>query len=148
MIILAPKERPYDYFNVDDRIVVYVTFDKDDSEHYGKGLEGWYTGLVRPGYRHHDGCLSYVLDGIGPQDPPRDENGNSLVQSFGGYWGCGCAQPGIMKFEEFDYFKDHTDEYIEWFENSKKDHYTTYDYEFHPINESDIARFAKHLLLT
>ena len=87
MMLIPLRKRPFDYFNIDDRIVVYVTFTEDDAEHVGKGLEGWYTGLVRRGYRHHDGCVSYVLNGIGPQDPPRDEDGRSLDSSFKGYWG-------------------------------------------------------------
>jgi len=146
MKVKLPHERPHDYFNIDDRIVVWVFFDQD-SEHYGKNLEGWYTGLVRPGYRHHDGCVSYVLDGFGPQDPERDEYGMSKDKNFHGYWGCGYSQPGILKFEEFNYFKDHTDEYITWF-NEANEHYFDHNWDFLPINKSDIARFAKYLLLT
>ena len=143
-MIILPHNRSHDFFNIDDKIACYLTFEKDH-ELYNKGDEGWFLGEVRLGYRHHDGCVSYRLNGVGPQDPERDKNGTPLDDDFKGYWGSGYSQPGVMKLEEFLYFKDHTDEYIEWFEMSKEHSYGS-EWYFHPINKEDIARFAMYML--
>lgn len=135
-------ERPHNYFNVGDKVAVYLMLE-DDDERKGKIREGWYSGEVRHGYRHHDGCVSYKLDGVGPQDPPMNDSG-ALLSTFEGYWGSRMAQPGVMKLEEWLYFRDHSKEYIEWFNESKAR--LNSDWEFNPINDSDIAYFAKHLL--
>jgi hypothetical protein len=67
-----PDSRVFDYYNLDD--IVYVYFED-------KGQK-WYRGKVVSGYRHHDGCVSYVID--------------ELPKSNGG-WGCGYAVPIILK---------------------------------------------------
>jgi hypothetical protein len=53
----------------------------------------YFAGIVDgEGYRHHDGCVSYVLD-----------SGKS--------GGCGYAIPGILKDEEMEYFKSHPEDF-------------------------------------
>lgn len=138
------SDRPHNFFNIGDKVAVYLQFEKDHIL-YGKGKDGWYSGEVRHGYRHHDGYVSYRLDGIGPQDPPMNDSG-ALLSTFEGYWGSGMAQPGVMKLEEWLYFRDHSKEYIEWF-NSAKERYNS-NWIFAPINEDDVARFAKNFLET
>ena len=64
-----PSDRPHDHFNIDDRIRVFM-----DGE--------WVSGEGRNGYRHHDGCVSYRLNGKGPQ--------------LEGFWGMGYAVPSVM----------------------------------------------------
>ncbi len=122
-MIVLPYERPFDHFNIGDRIVVYI------EKH-----NGWYNGTVKAGYRHHDGCVSYELDNIGPRES--DPN-------FQGYWGCGIAVPSILKEDEMAYFLAYPQDYIEWFKLSQKE-YT--DFKFHPINDETLVMFAKSLL--
>lgn len=84
---VLPGNRNCDHFDIDRPIVVW--------------LEGkWRFGEVKPGYRHHDGCVSYRVDGAGPQDE--------------GFWGSGYAVPGVMLKTEWDYFKDNPGDYTAW----------------------------------
>lgn len=69
--------RNYDHFNIGDEIRVFHN-------------NSWRYGVATNGYRHHDGCVSYVLD-----DFPETKDGP---------WGCGMAHPCVMKQEEMDYF--------------------------------------------
>jgi hypothetical protein len=101
-----PDKRPYDYYNIDERI--YVVFLRTDNPTIEEGK--WYSGLVRHGYRHHDGCVSYKLDEVGPQDD------NS-------FWGCGMAVPTILKEEEYIYFQNNPEQYYSWCQVSYKKSY-------------------------
>jgi hypothetical protein len=64
----------------------------------------WYFGKVAPGYRSGDGCVSYILRGIGPQS--------------GSFWGCGVCTPIVMLKSEYDFFKKNPNEYKIWCERA------------------------------
>lgn len=85
-----PDSRPHDYYNVGDGIWVF---------HEGR----WNPGTVVLGYRHHDGCVSYILDDY-PASKPSEK----------GPWGCGYAVPGILKDPEYTYFKAVPERFLEW----------------------------------
>lgn len=59
----------------------------------------WNRGVVVNGYRHKDGCVSYVLDNY-----PDSQQG----------WGCGTAVPCVLKEWEYKYFKSHLKDFEEW----------------------------------
>lgn len=59
----------------------------------------WNRGVVVMGYRHKDGCVSYMLDNY-----PASNKG----------WGCGTAVPCILKEWEYKYFQANLDEFKEW----------------------------------
>ena len=88
-----PDSRKQD-FELKD--VVYVFHD-------GK----WNRGVVVMGYRHKDGCVSYVLD-----DYPDSRKG----------WGCGAAAPCVLKEWEFRYFQKNLPEFKEWLRLSDRDY--------------------------
>ncbi len=81
-----PDSRVCDYYNVGDTVFIF---------HENK----WNRGVVVSGYRHHDGCVSYVLD----------DYADSKVG-----WGCGYAVPGVLKEWEYDYFKKNGSNFLEW----------------------------------
>jgi hypothetical protein len=84
------ESRDHDHFNLGDRVFVFY--------------EGrWNPGTVVNGYRHHDGCVSYVLDAY-PESKPGKK----------GPWGCGMSVPGVIKEWEFSYFQAHRDEFKLW----------------------------------
>jgi hypothetical protein len=85
-----PDSRPCAYYNVGDRVWVF---------HENK----WNVGTVVAGYRHHDGCVSYILD----EYPLSKANEK-------GPWGCGYAVPGILTDREYNYFKAVPERFIEW----------------------------------
>ena len=89
-----PSARCHDHFNIDDR--VYVLFE-----------DKWNRGTVVSGYRHHDGCVSYVLD--------------DYSASAGG-WGCGFATPCVMLKKEYDYFLKRPLDFEEWLRNSDREY--------------------------
>jgi len=78
-----PDDREYDHFKIDQPIKVYF-----DSK--------WHSGFVCSGYRHHDGCVSYILN---------DRSGTP---------GCGVAVPIVMLKKEYDFFKSNIKEYKKW----------------------------------
>jgi len=82
-----PDDRKHDHFNIDDPVVVH---------HKGK----WFEGIVKSGYRHHDGCVSYRLDGVGPQDK--------------GFWGMGYAVPMVLLRSEYRFFENNPEQYKIW----------------------------------
>lgn len=65
----------------------------------------WNRGTVVMGYRHKDGCVSYVLD-----DYPESKKG----------WGCGTAVPCVIKKWEYDYFKKNPNEFTKWLDGSDR----------------------------
>ncbi len=84
-----PDDRSHDHFNIDDEISLFYE-------------DKWVFGNVRNGYRHHDGCVSYRLHDVGPQDIDK------------GFWGVGVAVPIIMLKTEYDFFKENQGEYKLW----------------------------------
>lgn len=65
----------------------------------------WNRGICVNGYRHNDGCVSYVLD-----DYPDSQKG----------WGCGTGVPCVLKEWEYKYFKSNLDDFKTWLEFSDK----------------------------
>lgn len=92
---ILPENRG-DYFNEGDKVYVY---------HEKK----WNKGVVVPGYRSHDGCVSYVLDSY-PESSKK------------GPWGCGWSVPGIIHEWEYKYFQKNIDEFQKWLEKSDRDY--------------------------
>jgi hypothetical protein len=88
-----PENRKYNHFKLGSDVAVYF---KEDNK--------WHFGKVVLGYRHEDGCVSYVLKDIGPQT--------------GNFWGCGVSVPIVMLKSEYDFFEDHPDEYKIWCEKA------------------------------
>jgi hypothetical protein len=88
------ESRPHDYYNLND--IVYVFHDKK-----------WCQGCVVNGYRHHDGCVSYVLD--------------DYTESKGG-WGCGYRHPCILKEWEYNYFKKNKEEFKNWLKRNDREY--------------------------
>ena len=87
---VLPDNRPHDYYNVND--VVYVFHEKK-----------WNVGKVVAGYRHQDGCVSYVL-----RDYPKSQAG------------CGCSVPCILKEWEYNYFKSNPKAFKTWLDLSDR----------------------------
>ncbi len=81
-----PESRPHDYYNIDD--VLYIFYE-----------DKWNKGIYVSGYRHHDGCVSYVLE-----DYPESK----------GSWGCGYAVPCVLKEWEYRYFRTSPDKFKIW----------------------------------
>ena len=84
-----PVDRNEDHFKIGERIMVY--FWKESK---------WFSGEVKNGYRSNDGCVSFRLDGLGPQKKD--------------FWGCGTAIPTVMLEVEYKWFKKHLEEYENW----------------------------------
>jgi len=97
-----PDNRKAEHFNIDDEIAVFV-------EEENK----WYFGEVKNGYRHHDGCVSYRLNGKYNQ-----EGNDTSFPYVGGYPGCGVAIPYVMLKSEYDWFKENLKEYDVWYKKS------------------------------
>jgi len=93
---LLPDNRPYDYYNLND--VIYVFFNKHKK---------WVKGKVVRGYRHQDGCVSYVLE-----DYPESRKG----------WGCGASVPWILKEWEYKFFKKYPADFKDWLELSNREY--------------------------
>lgn len=107
-----PHDRPLDHFNVGDDVAVW--------------LDGrWVAGKVVPGYRHHSGSVSYILDGMGPTVPP--------------FWGCGTRWSGVMLRTEFQWFRNHPEEYDRWFERTKRDRLGGSDDGDHPLSAGGLT---------
>lgn len=112
-----PDARSHDHFNVGDRVAVAIE---------GK----WVGGTVVYGYRHHDGCVSYALDGMEPpefkkldncfdrnKDPEKWKWHQETIDSIGPLAnapGCGTSVPCVMLLSEWEWFADHPDEYRRW----------------------------------
>ncbi len=87
-----PGNRACDYYNKGD--VLYVYQDKM-----------WNRGICVPGYRHHDGCVSYVLDNY-----PKSKGG----------WGCGYCVPCVLKAWEHNYFQKNLPAFRAWLDASDR----------------------------
>lgn len=87
-------ERPYDWFNIDDKLVCYI------AGWEGRLWEGdWATAKVIDGYRHQDGCVSVNYD-------RQVHNGPYLDGHGGGY---GMARPEVLHLWEYYYLRSHPD---------------------------------------
>ena len=93
-----PSDRRHDHFNVGDEVAVATGEDRK-----------WYFGEVKVGYRHHDGCVSFRLDGIGPQ-----EANDETFPYKDGYIGGGIAVPSVMLKSEYDFFVEHPEGWNVW----------------------------------
>jgi hypothetical protein len=89
------NHRSANHFNIDDIVYVFVGKDFDNKN----VSTGWHRGKVVNGYRHHDGCVRYVLDNV--------------EESKGG-WGSGTGRPEVLLKSEFDFFKKHKDMFRKW----------------------------------
>lgn len=78
-----PYSRPATHFNIGD--VVWLYFDN-----------AWHRGTCVYGYRHHDGCVSAILDGT--------------TKEVGG----GISHPSVLREDEYNYFVEHPDEWRHW----------------------------------
>lgn len=80
---------------------------------YSEKEKKWRRGTVVPGYRSHNGCVSYILDGV-PKSRPRPEGE--------GPWGCGVGISGILKDWEYQYFKKHIEDFEIWLHLSDREY--------------------------
>lgn len=100
-----PKSRRYDHFELG--APVYVYFQPKDAT----AKADWFRGKVVKGYRHHDGCVSFVFD-----DATLDGGGS------------GTARPEILLEKEFKFLKNAENAFIteQWFRHAYKgvDEYT------------------------
>lgn len=87
---LLPEMRPFDYFNVGE-VVGVLTQDMPNLIIE----ESWVTAKVIPGYRHHDGCVSFVAD--------FPFHSGDYLQGMGG--GAGCSSACILKEWELQALK-------------------------------------------
>lgn len=88
-----PSDRKHNHFEVGDSVAVFCADKKT-----------WFFGEVKLGYRHQDGCVSYRLNGVGPQD--------------GKYWGMGVAVPYVMLLSEYAWFASNREYYKKWCEKA------------------------------
>ena len=114
-----PSNRLHDY---EEGEIVWIYSEKVYSEKEKK----WRRATVVPGYRSHDGCVSYIMDGV-PESRPKPK-GN-------GPWGCGVRVPIVLKDWEYQYFKKHIDDFKIWLHLSD----TKYNGERMPIDEMFVA---------
>ncbi len=88
-----PSHRLHDY---QEGEIIWIYYTKE-----GK----WTRGVVVPGYRSHDGRVSYILDGIPKSQPiPKGECP----------WGCGVSVPSILRDWEYQHFKKNLDDFKVW----------------------------------
>lgn len=129
---VLPYHRPHDHFSINDGVAVYFREDVETKDHGTVG-KGWYSGEVRMGYRHQDGCVSYRLNGAGPQA------GNDKDFPFrDGFWGQGMSTPTVMLLSEYQYFVDNPAEWVYWAQNACNQLFNS-----KTINPFDIAPPAK-----
>jgi hypothetical protein len=78
---MLADSRPYNYYNVNDVVYTYC---------YDGNV--WKKAKVVEGYRHHDGCVSFIYEGtiVEPGHAP----------------GAGCGRPELLKEKEFQYFSE------------------------------------------
>jgi hypothetical protein len=132
--------RPHDYFNVGDRMKIYMRHFKD---HIADG--DWISASCIFGYRHHDGCVSYQTD------YPIHTN-LSYYEGRGG--GVGSSRPEAIKESDFEYFckafKEDNDFLYIWYVNAVRGsgyeewehHQAQYDY-IHQFENPSIAKAPK-----
>jgi len=97
--------RPSDWFNVGDEIVFNLTdFVSDDADIKLLVEDTWVRGIVVPGYRHHDGCVSCGFD-------VRVHTGSNLNGRGGG---AGSNSPYVLKVDEYEYLKKAADDDLEF----------------------------------
>lgn len=86
-----PDDRKGSHFEIDAPVRVW--------------LEGnWVKGVVKYGYRHQDGRVSYKLEGRGPQEVE--------------FWGQDISTPTILLESEWQFFANNPSEYKVWSEKA------------------------------
>ena len=98
-----PHNRECDHFNIGDRVMNYAA-KKMFAEHCCLRL-GWISGTVVDGYRHHDGCVSFIAD------EPFHAN-YEYEQGKGS--GSGVSIPFILLESEYKWFASHPDRFLPW----------------------------------
>jgi hypothetical protein len=98
-----PDLRPYDHFNIGDRVVGFIGRKKDGDLRYQ--MTGFLAGTVQDGYRHHDGCVTMKMD-VPCHDNTEFFDGRGLSG--------GSRSPDMMLASEFGYLKKHPDFALEW----------------------------------
>ena len=83
--------RPYAWFDVGDAVVVHLR----DFNAAMLVKDPWGKAKVIPGYRHHDGCVSYGFE--------LPVHTGEYLNGRGG--GSGASSPGVLKEWEFEYLK-------------------------------------------
>lgn len=87
-----PDHRPYNWFNIDDPVVCFVTDFPGRTTNLNLA-----KGNVVNGYRHHDGCVSVKFK-------VQLHDGENLSGWGGGY---GMGRPEVMHKWEFEYLRKH-----------------------------------------
>ncbi len=119
-----PNDRKFGHFNIDDEVMV-ASAEKDAEDNALR----WYSGKVKDGYRHQDGCVSFCLNGIGPQ-----EANDTEFPFKGGYWGTGICVPTIILKSEYDFFVDNPSEFEIWKEKVESEVYNGKSIELPPLS--------------
>lgn len=102
-----PQLRPYDYFNVDDEVVMYFGSDSEKLVGYPRFI----NGKVIEGYRHHDGMVSFITDEVWHSGDYHDGKGG----------GSGANRADILLKSEFDYLTQNPD-YLNMWLNQLEEH--------------------------
>lgn len=100
-----PSERPYDWFDLNDKVVCFIGNWKERIYQ-----DVWATGKVIDGYRHQDGCVSVNYD-------EKIHNGPYLEGHGVGY---GMARPEVMLLWEYHYLRQHPDFAKLWVQTADK----------------------------
>lgn len=105
---VMPSSRPADWFNVDDKVIVYLGGWKD-SKCKLLVRELFIAGIVVRGYRHHDGCVTTKL---GTKIHTNENN-------YDGHgFGSGVESPIVMHKWEYDYLLKHREFAKRWIQGS------------------------------
>ncbi|MCL1929637.1 hypothetical protein FWF93_00625 [Candidatus Saccharibacteria bacterium] len=86
------SERPYDWFNLGDKVMCFVNFDGITCE------PGFVSGKVVNGYRHHNGRVSVIADEKVHSNAD-NKDGCGLVY--------GMSRPEVLHEWEYEYLKTH-----------------------------------------
>ena len=92
--------RNHDHFSIGDDVVVYITANGDMPQ----PISMWMTAKVIPGYRHHDGRVSFKLNGVTPDS---------------GDWGCGSHVTDVLKYSEAVQLVNDEQACMDWFGGEK-----------------------------
>lgn len=125
------EDRHADHFNTGDKIAIWMGEIETKSKKKIK-INEWFAGEVKPGYRHHDGAVSYRIDNIGPQNDS--------------FWGCGIYYAGVMLMSEYEWFAQNPKEFKEWIEKSKEKAYNKPANPIDPPKKETTSQKAARLL--
>jgi hypothetical protein len=109
-----PRNRSHDHFNIEDKIMIFPTFEGSLIK------DRWIEGEVIDGYRHHDGCVSGKIY-------EKYHNGDYLN---GHGFGSGYQIPFVMKKTEYEFFVKDPKAFQEWIKNACSESFNgnVYDY--------------------